>query len=217
MKWYNKLLVVGIFTAIGFVAGMYIHADVKITVENPFNIVKTEKLITKQEVAQPQFEIQDMTQWEGEWEPTEKGWEEVEKVLKKEAEQLKEQEEKKAKQKRRWVKVDDVFLDALAQIESGDRDVSGDNGEAQGTLQIHKGYVDDVNRIVKENRYTYEDRHDRKRSREMTTIYLTHYSKGKNLTIEEVARIHNGGPNGYTFKCTVNYGQKFIKAYNKLI
>lgn len=48
----------------------------------------------------------------------------------------------------------------------------GDGGKAIGPLQIWKIMVRQVNNIVGYNRYTYEDRHCLKKSKEMCTIFL---------------------------------------------
>ncbi len=59
--------------------------------------------------------------------------------------------------------------------------------KAVGSYQIHKIYVDDVNRILGEDRYNYSDRWNKAKSREMTSILITHYGKGD---IELMARSH---------------------------
>lgn len=108
-------------------------------------------------------------------------------------------------------------LDAIEQVESGgDADAVGDGGRAIGAYQLHKIYVDDINRIIGKKRFTYEERWDRYRSREMTDIYTTHYAQiaarhylktymgtmepkdGVDVPMFEIiARIHNGGPDGW--------------------
>jgi len=90
---------------------------------------------------------------------------------------------------------------------------------AVGAYQIHKIYVDDVNRILREDRYTYADRWDRDKSREMTEIYIMYYAGIRNNVIyrtseqwyEAMARIHNGGPDGWKSDSTLPYWEK-IKA-----
>ena len=101
------------------------------------------------------------------------------------------------------------LLDAIEKVESGgDSSAVGDNGKAVGAYQIHKIYVDDVNRISGKS-FRYIDRKDKAKSRKMATIYLRHYGKGK--TLIELARIHNGGPKGYKKKCTEKYAEKIKK------
>lgn len=101
---------------------------------------------------------------------------------------------------------------------------------AIGSFQLWKIYVDDVNRILGTweskvinvdgediYRFTYADRLDRKKSRVMTWIYLTHYGdrwfKGDQSMpyLEYVARIHNGGPQGYLKESTKVYWEE-VKA-----
>lgn len=106
------------------------------------------------------------------------------------------------------------LLDAIEWVESkGNINAIGDNGKAVGCMQIHKIYVDDVNRILGRNKYTYANRKNRDKSREMVKIYLTYYASkiGRKPTYEDMARIHNGGPNGYKKLKTLWYWFK-VKA-----
>jgi len=114
----------------------------------------------------------------------------------------------------------DTLLDAIAWVESrGDPRAIGDGGKAVGMYQIWKVYVDDVNRIYGTN-YTYQDRFDPIKSREMTWLYISYYGRpertGRPLNPETLARIHNGGPNGYKKQCTVTYWKKVQKAMKLL-
>jgi hypothetical protein len=104
------------------------------------------------------------------------------------------------------------LLDAIEWVESkGKADAIGDNGEAVGAYQIHKIYVDDVNRIMPRLswRFFYSDRYNREKSRKMVTIYLKHYGG----TFEEMARKHNGGPKGHLKEATKPY---WIKVKNRM-
>lgn len=122
----------------------------------------------------------------------------------------------------------DDLLDAIEQVESGgDPWAIGDNGNAVGSFQIWKIYVDDVNRISNDKFYAYIDRFDRRLSREMVDIYTKYYLRRvcrvvtsppkKRFTgwdsrvFEFMARIHNGGPNGYKKESTKPYWEK-VKA-----
>ena len=116
----------------------------------------------------------------------------------------------------------DDLLDAIEQVESGgDANAVGDDGKAVGSFQIHKIYVDDVNRIQAElaerNHYgftaiRYEWRNDKNLCRDMVDTYLRHYATmrriGKRPTFEDMARIHNGGPNGWKKESTLPYWEK---------
>ena len=136
----------------------------------------------------------------------------------------------------------DNLLDAIEWVESrGDANAVGDGEAAIGAYQIHKIYVDDVNRIltiwkVRLNEiftnyhkqypdpnniksvdfepYTYEDRWNKIHSRFMTEVYLTYYTPlddKLNIDLEAAARIHNGGPNGWKKESTKKYWEK-VKA-----
>jgi len=111
------------------------------------------------------------------------------------------------------------FFEALGQIESGgDPAAIGDNGGAVGVYQIQEVYVDDVNRILGKRVFTYSDRRDPAQSKRMVTIYLQHYATerrlGRAVTVTDMARIHNGGPNGWKKKATLAYGEKFERIYD---
>ena len=100
------------------------------------------------------------------------------------------------------------MLDAIEWVESkGDPWAVGDDGKAVGAYQIHKIYVDDVNRITRPGIITFKERSDPEKSRRMVTIYLNHYGG----TFEEMARKHNGGPNGHKKPSTEAYWEK-VKA-----
>lgn len=101
----------------------------------------------------------------------------------------------------------DDLLNAIATVESNNNPTAvGDNGKAVGLFQIHKIYVDDVNRILGYPAFAYADRLDPQKSRSMISVYLRHY--GKNKSLDDMARIHNGGPRGYKKKSTLRYCQK---------
>lgn len=102
---------------------------------------------------------------------------------------------------------DNSLVNAIIQVESnGDDKAVGDNGKALGCLQIHKAMVDDVNRILGRQAYTYNDRLNRGKSIEMFNIYTSHYSPG--ATDEVVTRRWNGGPKGDRKTATVAYWYK---------
>ena len=101
-----------------------------------------------------------------------------------------------------------LLLNAIEWVESkGDVNAIGDSGRAVGCMQIHKIYVRDVNRILGYDKYTYADRYDRAKSREMARVYFNHYGG----TVEEMAKKFNGGPMGHKKKSTESYWEK-VKA-----
>ena len=114
-----------------------------------------------------------------------------------------------------------ILIPILIVVESGGQnDAVGDNGNAVGCLQIWKIVVDDVNRIQKQEVFTYADRLSRPRSVRMAQIYLTHYGQayerktGHRANMEVLARCWNGGPNGYKKQSTVKYWNK-VKSIKK--
>lgn len=103
------------------------------------------------------------------------------------------------------------FINAIIQVESGGDDSAvGDGGKAVGCLQIHPQMVEDVNRILKKEVYTLDDRKDRAKSITMFRIYSSHYTPSWNR--ELVARRWNGGPRGDKKKATLAYWKK-VKAH----
>ena len=108
------------------------------------------------------------------------------------------------------------LIDAICKVESNNgMYIVGDNGNAIGCLQIWKTVVDDVNKYSKV-KYTYADRYDKMKSYEMFKLYIGHYATEKRLgrkpTNEDMARIWNGGPNGYKKTSTIKYWNK-VKKY----
>jgi hypothetical protein len=126
---------------------------------------------------------------------------------------------------------DDSLLDAIRHVESsGNNWAVGDQGRAVGPYQQWKTHVDEANRILGlyNNKYkmntpmfTYDDRTNEEKSRQMTRIILNYYgdkyafqNKGKQMTAEQFARIHNGGPNGNSKAATKGYWQKVLNYMN---
>ena len=116
-----------------------------------------------------------------------------------------------------------AFVMALIMQESGGNNLAiGDNGAAHGPLQIHKCCVDDVNKYRKAQgwkQYKFpSDCYDRKKSESILTTYLHLYANEKRLgrepTVEDYARIWNGGPNGYKRKATVKYWEKLKNTHS---
>ena len=125
------------------------------------------------------------------------------------------------------ITITEQLLDSIEMVESNcDRYARGDRSEktgeyrAIGSFQLWKIYVDDVNRIIGKDTFTYHDRWNRDKSRTMVRIYLAHYGKaylkrtGQHPTYEVLARIHNGGPRGYEKKATLSYWKKVLRVLN---
>ncbi len=106
----------------------------------------------------------------------------------------------------------DRLLPALAKVESnGNPRAVGDSGKALGELQIWSVVVQDVNR-VHGTRYTHRDAFDPAKARDICRRYLAIYCTPKRLgrqpTMEDAARIWNGGPNGHRKSATEKYWHK---------
>lgn len=100
------------------------------------------------------------------------------------------------------------LLAALKQVESnGDANAVGDQGRALGAFQIWKLYWQDSKVSG-----CYQDCKDPKYSESVVRAYLARYApKGKTVTLEMLARIHNGGPRGYLKPATLKYWTKIQK------
>jgi hypothetical protein len=106
-----------------------------------------------------------------------------------------------------------AIIAILVSIESSGNDLAiGDGGAARGPLQIHKSVVEDVNRISGKS-FQWRRMTNRAEATQVATIYLSHYATearlGHKPTSEDVARIWNGGPNGYKRTATDGYARKF--------
>lgn len=104
-----------------------------------------------------------------------------------------------------------LILALIAVESSGNDHAIGDNGAAYGCLQLHAAYVADAAEYAGED-WTHEDAFDRETSIEIVVAYMSRYATEKRLgrpvTIEDIARIHNGGPNGYKKDATIKYWAK---------
>jgi len=111
------------------------------------------------------------------------------------------------------------LLMPLAMVESGgDPNAYNSAENAAGILQIRPIYVEDVNRILGKDVYTLEDRYSVEKSCEMAVIYLKYYGRlyarkvKRQPTYEVLARIHNGGPDGWAKPSTNPYWEKVKQA-----
>ena len=105
---------------------------------------------------------------------------------------------------------------AIAQVES-------DNGLTSANVyQLSKAYVHDVN-YVAVRRYSFrdDDRYIRWKAEAMMCEYLAYYGEeyrhrtGNLPTYEVLARIHNGGPNGWRKPSTLKYWAKVKRELEK--
>lgn len=110
-----------------------------------------------------------------------------------------------------------TFLLALAWVESRcDDNAIGKRNEV-GRYQITQEYLDDANRFM-ETSYSLSDMLFEPCATEVVKAYLTHYGAeyerktGQDATPHILARIHNGGPNGWKKKSTYSYWLKVFDA-----
>lgn len=73
------------------------------------------------------------------------------------------------------------FIKALIMVESEDNSCAIGSKDDVGVLQIRKVIVDDCNRILGYNKYSYEDRKDSLKSVEMFNVIQDHYNPDKDL------------------------------------
>lgn len=80
---------------------------------------------------------------------------------------------------------------ALCQVESGcDDAATNHHSTAAGRFQMLRGYVDEVNRIKRKKIYTYNDRFNPIKAREMFEIYQAHHNPKRD--IDKAIIIHRG-------------------------
>lgn len=100
------------------------------------------------------------------------------------------------------------LFDAMAQVES-------DNGKtSKNVYQLSDMYIDDVNDICGKQVFLHTDKFSRDKSEQMMVIYWSHYGQryqnktGNEPTYEVLARIHNGGPDGWSKYATKRYWKR---------
>jgi hypothetical protein len=107
---------------------------------------------------------------------------------------------------------------ALITVESNGNDFQiGDKGKALGCLQLHAAYVQDAAEYAEAN-WVHEDAFIRDVAVHIFIAYMDRYATeerlGRKPTMEDIARIHNGGPNGWKKKSTEAYWAKVEKELN---
>ena len=103
-------------------------------------------------------------------------------------------------------------LTAIRTVESNNNPSAvGDDGNAIGVYQIWKPYWQDA-RQTSGIGGVYNDCFDPAYADRIVRAYMKRYATEKRLgrpvTMEDIARIHNGGPNGYKKKSTLKYWEK---------
>ena len=103
-----------------------------------------------------------------------------------------------------------LFLKILGKIESNNNPNAFNKKEnAIGIYQIRPLYFKDAQKFdPRLKKYNHWHCFNLWVSQVAVISYLTHYCK--TFTLEEMARIHNGGPNGYKKASTLKYWKKFV-------
>ena len=101
------------------------------------------------------------------------------------------------------------LLAAIAVVESNVNDAAiGDGGDAHGRYQIHRSVVRDVNASYLTS-YHIRDAHDPVKAERIALLYLWRYTaEVPNASLENAARIWNGGPDGWRESSTLAYWHK---------
>jgi len=100
------------------------------------------------------------------------------------------------------------LLDAIMEQETGGEDdpnnAVGDGGDSLGAFQIQEAYWQDAveqDPSLAENGQTYDSVTDESYARDVVAAYMSRYATeerlGRTPTAEDIARMHQGGPNGF--------------------
>lgn len=112
----------------------------------------------------------------------------------------------------------EILVAAIAAIETGSTGpIPGDGGRAIGPLQIHQCVIDDVNRIAG-SQLSLQDAENPIYAKFICQVYLGYWSKrlDHEPTVEELARIWNGGPWGPAKPATADYGRRVLAVYQSM-
>lgn len=106
------------------------------------------------------------------------------------------------------------ILDAIRFVESSDRaDVpDGDQGKAIGPYQIHEVYWQDALRFEPALGGGYQDCRQRPYAERVIAAYMQHYvaEAWRDGDAEVIARVHNGGPQGFKSPATLGYWRRVL-------
>lgn len=114
------------------------------------------------------------------------------------------------------VELPSKFVHALNMVEAGGKRSNvevGDGGKAIGPFQIHRAYWQDAVEHDSTIKGKYEDCQDYTYSVKVISAYMHRYAFCyiKSSNYQAAARIHNGGPKGYSKQATLKYWQKVEK------
>lgn len=109
-------------------------------------------------------------------------------------------------------------MNAIIKVESsGNPKAHNPKGDCAGILQITKGLVRECNQILKSQnsskRYTYQDRYDATKSKEMFVLLQEHFNPEHN--VEKAIRCWNRGFYGNWQGKSTAYYNKVMKNYHK--
>jgi len=112
------------------------------------------------------------------------------------------------------------LLEAIREVESNNNpDAVGDNGNAIGVYQIWEIYWKDAVEFDPSIGGEYKDCFNPEYAEKIVLAYWNRYGTirrlGRTPTNEDLARIHNGGPNGYKKTATDKYWKKVKKKLNE--
>jgi len=99
------------------------------------------------------------------------------------------------------------FIDAMIYVESGNNSLAVGKDNDAGVLQITPVYVEEVNRLLGEKKYTLKDRFDEYKSIEMFNIMNDKYNHER--CFYKAMRLHN--PNA-----SESYKRKILYKYEQL-
>ena len=105
-----------------------------------------------------------------------------------------------------------ILLAALITVESSGNDKAVDPaGRSWGCLQETAIYIEDVNRIYGTH-FSAADAFRRQTAVVIYQLYMRHYATparlGRHVTVQDIARIHHGGPDGWRDPKTLKYWYK---------
>lgn len=109
---------------------------------------------------------------------------------------------------------------AMIAVESGGNEFAcGDGGKAYGILQLHAAYVQDAAEFSGYS-WTHDSAWDPIAAVEILHSYMRRYATSERLlrdvTAEDIARIHNGGPDGHNKESTELYWSKVQKELERI-
>jgi hypothetical protein len=116
-----------------------------------------------------------------------------------------------------------ILLAAIVSVESSNlpNPPDGDGGKSWGPFQISAGVIDDVNSFQRFTVFSKADCYNEVRAELMLRYYLAHYATedrlGHDPTIEDMARIWNGGPDGWRNPGTLPYWAKIHAEFEQLL